>query len=464
MIKNASSNEFEESLKKTCDFMLKYRSQLPHLPVASSVSPNQILNQLPVSPPSSGESFDRILQDLESLIIPGLTHWQHPQFMGYFPSNSSDPSLLAEMLIATFGVQAMGWGTSPAATELEIRVLEWLRDALGLPKSFSGVIHDSASNSTLAAMVAAREKATQFSSNEEGMENHRLVAYASEEAHSSVEKAAKIIGIGRRYFRKIPTNSKQEIDLTILASTLEADVKNGLIPFFITGVFGTTGSTAIDNLAELAKISEKYKCWFHIDAAYAGAALLLPEMRDLARGVELCDSFVFNPHKWLLTHFDCSTFYVKDREQLINSFSILPEYLKTSDANTVVNFRDWGLGLGRRFRALKLWFVFRWYGLSGLQNHIRTHLSLGALLEELVRADPRFEVVAERKFNLVCFRLKNSDEENLALLQRINRSGRLFITHCRLNGKIALRIVPGSPLLEEKHVREAWQVIAALSQ
>lgn len=451
--------DYKEALKLVSQWMADYHDKVESFPVLSQVKPGDILNQLPRYPDQTSVSFEKIFNDFKSIIMPGLTHWQHPKFFGYFPANSSPPSVLAEMLIASMGVQGMSWATSPAATELEIRVLEWLRDLLGLSSHFTGVIQDSASSSTLIAMIVAREKISNFQINENGYLDHQLVAYCSDEAHSSIEKAAKIIGLGRKNLRKIPVNEWQEMDIDILEQFILEDIQSGKKPFFITGVFGTTGSTAIDPLNKISVIAKKYQLWLHIDAAYAGAALMLPEMRLLAEGINEADSIVVNPHKWLFTTFDCSTFFIRDKDLLVRSFSLLPEYLKTPEGDSVTNFRDWGLGLGRRFRSLKLWFVIRWYGKEGIQNMLRTHIEIAQKLESWIQEHPLFEVAAQRHFNLVCFRLKAGEAINMQLLQILNESGHLFLTHTKLNGKVVLRMVVGQTDVQERHVKEAWQRI-----
>ncbi len=457
------NNNLNNSLKIVTEWITQYQNEVKNYPVMSPLKFGDILEQLPKEPKESPEQFETIFNDFLSVIVPGITHWQHPKFFGYFPSNSSIPSLLAEMLTATLGIQAMSWITSPAATELEIRVMEWLRDLFSLPKSFHGVIQDSASSSSMIAVTAAREKATKYHTNNVGLANHTLVAYCSTETHSSIEKAIKIIGIGNNNLRKIPVNQDQQMNTDALQRCIEEDLQNGLTPFFIAGTFGTTGSTAIDPLKAIARISKKYDLWFHIDAAYAGTALLLPEIRLLAEGIEEADSIVINPHKWLFTTFDCSALFIRNKDLLLKTFSILPEYLKDHNLQDVVNFRDWGLGLGRRFRSLKLWFVIRWYGKLGLQSLIRSHIELGSKFEQLIKKDGRFEIAAKRQFNLVCFRLKATDEENIKLLNTINRSGKMFLTHTRLNGSIVLRAVLAQTNLTEDHVIEAWKEIQEMS-
>lgn len=453
------SDDFKAALETVSQWIADYHENRRDYPVRSAAKPGDVLKQIPVAPPIEEDSFERIFQDFKQIILPGVTHWQHPRFFGYFPSNSSPPSILAEMLIASLGVQCMSWASSPAATELEVRVMGWLREAMGLSADFSGVIQDSASSSTLIAIVVAREKISNFMINEGGYENRKLVAYCSSEAHSSIEKAAKIAGIGRRYLRKIPVDSDQRMRTDFLERAIEEDKQQGMQPFFVVGAFGTTSSTAIDDLSEIAKISKRHGLWFHVDAAYAGSALVLPEIRPLARGICDADSVVVNPHKWLLTTFDCSALFIKAQDLLIRTFEILPEYLKTPECESVINFRDWSLGLGRRFRSLKLWFVFRWYGLEQIYSLLRNHILLAERLENWIKEDARFEIVARRHFNLVCFRLKASDEKNKQLLAGLNESGKLFLTHTRLNDQYVLRLVVGQTDVTEEDVQGAWQEI-----
>jgi aromatic-L-amino-acid decarboxylase len=454
-----SQNNFSDVTSTVVNWMADYQARIRSFPVLSKVRPGEILEKLPTSPNLSPDCFDDMFSDFKDLILPGITHWQHPNFFAYFPANSSPPSIIAEMLIDTLGVQGMSWATSPAATELEIRMMKWLQEMFGLSPEFSGVIQDSASNSTMSAMIVAREKATDFSTNETGVTEQKLVAYCSSEAHSSVEKAAKMIGIGRQNLRKIAVNANQEMRVDLLIQAIEDDLKNGKRPFFMVGAFGTTGSTAVDDLKSISNVAKKYGIWFHVDAAYAGSALVLPEVRMLADGINQADSVVINPHKWLLTTFDCSAFFIKDRTALLKSFSILPEYLKTPEAESVTNFRDWGPGLGRRFRSLKLWFVIRWYGVTGIQNIIRNHISLSAELESWIRNDPRFEVMTKRQFNLVCFRLKSGDGASQKLLSILNQSGDMFLSHTRINGSFVLRLVIGQTDVTAEDVRQAWDKI-----
>ena len=391
--------------------------------------------------PGGGEG---ILEDLDRLILPGITHWQAPGFFAYFPCNASGPAIMGELLSAGLGVQGMLWATSPAATELETRMLEWLAQLIGLPAIFEGCIQGTASESTLVALLAARHRAGKGD----------LVAYASEQAHSSVLKAARIAGVE---LRNVPVRSDLSMDPAALDAMIAEDRARGRKPFFVCATVGTTSSTAIDPLPPLPP-----DLWLHVDAAYAGNACVCPEFRWMIEGVERADSFCTNPHKWLLTSFDCSAFWTRDRASLLGALSVTPEYLKTAHAGQVIDYRDWQVPLGRRFRALKLWFVIRHYGAEGLRAHIRRHVELAKLFEGWVREDPRFELCAERTLALVCFRKRGSDDENRALLDRVNASGRAYLSHTTLPGKgYTLRMAIGAPATDERHVREAWDLLRA---
>jgi len=462
------NSDFRKHAHELVDWMADYFEEVENYPVKPNVQPGDILQQLPEEAPEQGESFEAMLKDFREIIMPGMTHWESPKFMGYFPANKSYPSVLAEMITATLGAQCMSWLTSPAATELEERVMDWLRDLIGLPSSFTGVIEGTASTSTLCALLMAREKVSDFDINESGFSGEETyTVYCSAETHSSIEKDVKIAGFGRRNLRKIAVDEKFAMQPKALEEAIRSDLENGLKPTAVVATIGTTGSTAIDPLEEIGKICNKYDVFLHVDAAYAGTALLLPEMRWMNKGIEHADAFVFNPHKWMFTNFDCSAFYVQDEALLVRTFEIMPEYLKTPEDERVKNYRDWGIPLGRRFRALKLWFVLRSFGVEGLQNKIRYHITLAQDLKEQIAEHPHFELLAPVPLNTICFRFhpdhindeEKLDELNERLLNRIQESGKLFLTHTRLDGKYTIRIVLGNTNLEERHVREAWQFI-----
>jgi aromatic-L-amino-acid decarboxylase len=458
--------EFRRRGKEVVDWIADYYERIESLPVVSRAKPGEIRASLPKSAPQDGELFDAMLQDVEKLILPGITHWQSPNFFAYFPSNNSFPSILGDLLSSGVGVQGMLWATSPACTELETHVLDWLVEMLGLPEKFSsrssggGVIQDTASSSSLCALLAARERATNYASNERGCDG-RLVAYTSSQAHSSIEKAAKIAGLGRANLRLIEVDAKFALRPDALAAQIDRDCKAGLVPCFVCASVGTTSSNAVDPVREIAKICREHSIWLHVDAAMSGTAALCPEFRWIHDGVELADSYCFNPHKWMFTNFDCDCFYVADRAGLIKTLSVLPEYLrnKATESGAVFDYRDWHIPLGRRFRALKLWFVIRHYGVNGLRHHVKGHIELAQQFASWVKADNNFELAAPAPLNLVCFRHRGGDAANQAIMDRLNQSGDLYLTHTRLNDRLTLRMSIGQTQTELRHVQRAWQRI-----
>jgi aromatic-L-amino-acid decarboxylase len=461
-----SPEEFRHYGRTVVDWIADYYQRIESLPVLSQVEPGQIRASLPAEPPVHGEPFETILQDVEELILPGVTHWQSPNFFAFFPANASGPSLLGELLSAGLGVQGMLWATSPACTELETHVLDWLVDMMGLPGKFKstatggGVIQDSASSASLCALLAAREQATGYSSNERGCDG-RLIAYASSQTHSSVEKAVKIAGLGRENLRIIEVDDQFAMRPDALARQIERDRQADLTPCFVCATVGTTSSNAFDPLPEIGQICRREGIWLHVDAAMCGTAALCPEFRYIHDGLELADSYCFNPHKWMFTNFDCDCFYVADRGPLINALSILPEYLrnKATESGAVIDYRDWQVPLGRRFRSLKLWFVIRHYGLEGLRYHVRRHVGMAQEFAAWVEEDERFELAAPAPLNLVCFRHRGGDEINQGLLNRLNQSGDLYLTHTRLDGRLTLRFCVGQTHTESRHVERAWKQI-----
>ncbi|MFC2160097.1 pyridoxal phosphate-dependent decarboxylase family protein [Acidobacteriota bacterium] len=454
---------------KFIDWLADYFDDIEKYPVLSPEIPGSVINQLPENPPDEAESLETIFKDFKKIIVPGITHWQHPAWFAYFPANNSPPSVLAELLTAGLGAQCMVWQTSPAAAELEERVLEWLRQMIGLPAEMAGVIQDTASTATLVALLTAREKATNFESNQKGL-NTPLVIYISEEAHSSVDKGAKIAGYGAENIRRIPTDETFAMIPEKLEEALKADKDKGNFPACVVATLGTTSSTAVDPLLPIGQICREYGVWLHVDAAFAGSAAILPEMKWMIEGVEFVDSFVFNPHKWLLTNFDCSAYFVKDSGALIQTFEIYPEYLKTGMDAEVKNYRDWGIQLGRRFRALKLWFVLRSYGVQGLQKFIREHLRLAKLFESWIKKEEIFELMAPVNLSVVCFRMNNGqNEEQLTQLNKkfereLNKTGKVFLSHTSLRGKYVMRLAIGSRMTAERNVREAWDLIVATAR
>lgn len=448
------------------DWVADYMADVEKYPVTSQVKPGEISDRLPSRPPESPEPLEEIFEDFKEVILPGITHWQHPSWFGYFPANNSPASVLAEILTAGIGAQCMVWQTSPAAAELEDVVLEWLRQMLGLPEGMAGVIQDTASTATLCALLTAREKATEFESNQKGVRK-MLRVYASEETHSSIEKGVKISGYGKENLRYIPTDEVFALIPSQLEKAIVEDKKHGFIPACVVATIGTTSSTAIDPLAEIGKICRRYNVWLHVDAAFAGTAAILPEKRWILEGADFMDSFVFNPHKWMLTNFDCSAYFVRNPGALVRTFEIHPEYLKTGLDKKVKNYRDWGIQLGRRFRALKLWFVIRSYGIEGLQTVVREHIRLAQLFKDWVETHEHFELMAPVPLSLVCFRLSDGRDEdalnelNKRLLESVNSTGKVFLTHTTLRGKYTLRMAIGQRTTEERHVREAWEWIVS---
>ncbi|KAK0582374.1 hypothetical protein LWI29_024892 [Acer saccharum] len=455
------------------DFIADYYNSIESFPVLSQVQPGYLRKLIPDSAPNHPESLQNVLDDVQAKILPGVTHWQNPNYFAYYPSNSSVAGFLGEMLSAGLNIVGFSWITSPAATELEMIVLDWLGKMLKLPEHFlstgqgGGVIQGTASEAVLVVLLAARDKALR-KVGKNALE--KLVVYASDQTHASLQKACQIAGIHPENCRILKTDSSTNYSISpdLLTEAISHDLGVGLIPLFLCATVGTTSSTAVDPLLELGKISKSNEMWFHVDAAYAGSACICPEYRQYLNGVEETDSFNMNAHKWFLTNFDCSALWVKDRNALIQSLSTNPEYLKNkaSEANMVMDYKDWQIPLGRRFRSLKLWMVLRLYGLENLQCYIRNHIQLAEHFEALVAQDPRFEVVTPRIFSLVCFHLlphhNNEDDGNKLnhdLLDAVNTTGKIFLSHTVLSGKYILRFAVGAPLTEERHVNAAWKLL-----
>jgi aromatic-L-amino-acid decarboxylase len=455
-------DEFQSAGRALVDWIAEYYRRIESFPVQSRARPGEIRAMLPERPPERGEPFDAMLRDVERVVLPGVTHWQSPNFFGFFPANASGPAILGELLSAGLGVQGMLWATSPACTELETHVLDWLVEMLALPADRfrgNGVIQDTASSSTLCALLAARERATGFRTNERGCDG-RLTAYASTQAHSSVEKAARIAGLGSENLRLVEVDEGFAMRPDALAKQIEEDRRAGRTPCFVCATVGTTSSNAIDPLRAIGEVCRREGAWLHVDAAMSGTAALCPEFRWIHDGLELADSYCFNPHKWMFTNFDCDAFWVADRAALIRTLSVLPEYLRNraTESGAVIDYRDWHIPLGRRFRALKLWFTIRHYGVEGLRHHVREHVAIAQELARWVEADERFELAARPPLNLVCFRLREGgDEANQALLDRVNAEGAMFLTHTRLDGRLALRFSVGGTLTERRHVEAGWR-------
>ena len=469
--------DFRRYGHQAIDWIADYLGSIDERSVLSQVKPGDIAARLPAKPPESPESMAGILADLDNIIMPGITHWNHPAFFAYFGITGSGPGILGELLSAALNVNGMLWKTSPAATELEEVTLDWLRQMLGLAPEFKGVIMDTASISSMVAIAAARERVPGLRSRQEGLscrpDAPRLRLYVSEQAHSSVEKGAITLGIGQRGVCKIPTDDAFRMDAHALARAIEQDLAKGWLPFCVAATVGTTSTTSIDPIPEIAKICRRHNLLLHVDGAYGGLAAIVPEFRHVLDGCGQADSLVVNPHKWLFTPIDCSAFYVRQPEVLRRAFSLVPEYLKTDEQEAVTNYMDWGVQLGRRFRALKLWMVIRYFGREGLAARLREHIRLGQQLAGWVDKHPDFERTAPTPFSTVCFRARprrflqdNSpqtldylEEFNTAIMNAVNASGRAYLSHTKLGGQYTLRMAIGNLRTTEKHIRHAWELI-----
>jgi aromatic-L-amino-acid/L-tryptophan decarboxylase len=471
-----SADEFRKLGREAIDWIADYLENNDRYPVLAQVEPGQFASAIPESPPTQGEPMSDILADVESKVAPALTHWNHPSFFAYFATSASSPGILGELFSAAFDVKAMLWRTSPAAIELEQVTLSWLRQMMGLPESFDGIIYDTASVASMHALAAAREAAG-FNVREEGLSGRTdmplLTTYVSDQAHSSIEKAAIALGLGRRSVRVIPSDSEFRMDAAALARAIEKDKRQGHAPMSVVATVGTTSTTSIDPVPQIADICEKHKIWLHVDAAYAGSAAVVPEMEQVLAGCERADSLVTNPHKWLFTPFDLSVLYSPRLKVLREAFSLVPEYLRTTDAETVRNGMDYGIQLGRRFRALKLWFVIRYFGHDGLARRLAEHCRLAREFASLVDESPQWERLAPVPFSVVCFRAlqprepNESDETyerrlellNEEIMASVNSTGEVFMSHTKLKGKFAIRLAVGNIRTTEEHVRKAWDLL-----
>jgi len=475
--RHMSPQEFREHGRQVIDWIADYLETIESRRVRSQVTPGDVAAGLPEHPPEEPEPFAAVLADIDRVVMPGITHWQHPRHFAYFPANSSGPAILGDLLSAGLGVQGMLWITSPACTELETVVVDWLADLMDLPQRFrstaagGGVIQDSASSANLVALLAALQRISTGLVTTTGIRTRHTV-YVSSQTHSSMEKAARIAGVGADNVRVVGVDPvTQAMDPEQLRRLLDTDVAAGAVPTMVCATVGTTATTAIDPVAEIGPLCREFGIWLHVDAAYAGVAAICPELRWINDGVgEYADSYCTDPHKWLLTNFDCTAFWVADRVTLTGALSVLPEYLRNqaSESGTVLDYRDWQVPLGRRFRALKLWVVIRWYGAAGLRAHIRGHVTLAQEFASWVAADPRFEIVTPHPLSLVCFRplwtdlsLEAANPATMELLERLNASGELFLTHCSVNGVVALRMAIGAPSTQRHHVEQAWHAIQA---
>jgi aromatic-L-amino-acid decarboxylase len=449
------------------DRIADYFEEMESLPVLSQIEPGSLHNALPESAPETGEDFGEVLKDVDKLIFPAVTHWNHPNFHGLFSTSTSSVGVFGEMFAAAFDMKAMLWRTAPASTELEDVVLDWLRQMMGLPDHFEGIIYDTASVSTMHAIAAARERAG-LNVRELGMSGRTdlplMRVYTSEHVHSSIDKACITLGLGTRSLRKIAVNERFEMIPEALAEAIEEDIEAGYVPICVIPTIGTTSSSSIDPVDAIADICEKYGVWLHVDTAYAGSAAILPEMQHYFKGCERADSIVTNPHKWLFTPFDLSVLYCRDLNDLKQAFSLVAEYLKTSDESTVKNGMDYGIQLGRRFRALKLWFVIRYFGREGLIDRIREHCRLARLFASWIEESPNFELLAPVPFALVCFRacpagVEDLDALNERIMNEINSSGEAYLSHTKLNGIFTLRLSVGSIRVEERHLKKVWDIL-----
>src|SRR6266852_4981195 len=470
-----SAEEFRRFGHEIVDWIADYFEHIEELPVLAQIEPGDLKAQLPVSPPKNGESMAAILADIDRLIVPALTHWSHPSFFAYFATSTSAPGIFGELLSAAFDVKSMLWRTSPASTELEEVTLDWLRQMIGLDAGMSGFIYDTASVSSMHAIAAARE-GVELRIREEGMSGRTdlplLRVYASEQAHSSIDKGIITLGLGQRALRKIPTDSEFRMDPQALAAAIDEDKRAGFLPFCVVATVGTTSTSSIDPIPAIVSISEQHALWLHVDAAYAGSAAVVPELRHVLAGCERADSVAVNPHKWLFTPFDLSVLYCRHLDLLRRAFSLVPEYLRTPEQEKVRSGSDYGVQLGRRFRALKLWMIIRYFGHDGLAARIREHCRLAQLFASWIEKSPDWELLAPLPLALVCFRAcprregeteviraKRLDILNEAIMHGVNGTGKALLSHTRLNDTLTLRLSIGNIRTTEKHVREVWELL-----
>lgn len=460
-------DEFAQWGRQIADWGRDYHENLRDRPVRAQTRYGDIAAQLPKTAPEGPEAMEQIFGDFEKIVMPGMTHWQHPRFFAYFPANASPPSMLAEFLVTTLAAQCMLWQTSPAATEMETRMLEWLRDGIGLPDDFHGVIQDSASSATLAAVLVMRERATDWRGNEDGLNGQgRLRVYASAEVHSSVDRAVWVSGIGRNNLVRIPTKgATRSMDPTALAAVIKADREAGFIPAGIVACTGGTGTGACDDIAGVVSVAKAEGLYCHVDAAWAGAGMICPEFRSLWAGIEGADSVVFNPHKWLGAQFDCSAHFIRDPEALVKTLAMRADYLLTPGAEDVIDYSEWSIPLGRRFRALKLWFLMRSYGMEGLRNRLRNHVNWAEDLAEKLRAHRRFEIVTEPVLSLFTFKLTGVDSDGqLAFVERVNNDGRIYITQTRVGGDMVIRFQIGQFDCTKDDIDTGYNVLCELAE
>lgn len=463
MVEHMSSEEFRDAGYALIDWLVEYRETVESKPVYPEVGAGEIASLLPEQAPEVGEPFEALLTDLDRVVMPGVTHWQSPNWFAYFPANTSPPSVLAELVSAGLGLQGMLWSTSPVVTELEARVLDWLVDLMGLPQTWKstgpggGVIQMSASDATHAALVVARDRARDRAGPGE------MVVYVSDQAHSSIEKGCNIAGIG--HCRKIAVDAEFAMDAGALEAAVEEDIASGLLPIAVVSAVGTTATTAVDPIDVIGGIARRHEMWHHVDAAYAGTAMTCEEFRAYQPGLDAVDSYTFNPHKWMMVNFDCNILWVADREPLIDTMSILPPYLRNeaSESGAVIDYRDWHVPLGRRFRSLKLWWVLRWYGAEGIRSLVREHVRLAAVLADWLESDDRFELFAPHPFGLVCFTHRDGNDATRALARDLNASGRVAVTASNIDGVDFVRIAVGQTYTEQRHLEALWALIDDLA-
>ncbi|MAZ19363.1 MAG: aspartate aminotransferase family protein [Ahrensia sp.] len=463
-------SDFAEWGRKVSDWAVTYHEGLRDSPVRAQTKPGEVAAALPASPPDAAEPMDAIFADFETIVMPGITHWQHPRFFAYFPANAAPASVLAEYLVSTIAPQCMLWQTSPAATEMETVMLDWLRQSVGLPEGFAGVIQDSASSATLAAVLTMREKALSWDGNKSGLAGQKpLRIYCSREVHTSIDRAIWIAGIGEDNLRRIPvTGENRGMDAAALAAAIREDIAAGYKPAGIIACIGGTGVGAMDDLTAVMPVAREHGLYVHVDAAWAGAAMICPEFRHYWKGIDKADSVVFNPHKWLGAQFDCSAHFIRSPDDLVRTLAIQPEYLKTHGAEGIINYSEWSIPLGRRFRALKIWFLIRTYGLDGLRSMIRDHVKWSGALAERLRAEPDFEIVTDPVLSLFSFRYRRDsadpDTLNLALVTAINNDGRIYLTQTRVDGDLVIRFTAGAFSATEDDVKIAGDVIVEIAR
>jgi aromatic-L-amino-acid decarboxylase len=463
-----NSDEFRKAGYRIIDWVADYRANVESRPVMAKTAPGEIKAQLPASPPQQPESFDAIMNDLDRIVLPGITTWQHPRFFGYFPSGGSLASVLGDYVSSGLGVVGLAWQSSPALTEVEEVMMDWLRQMLGLSEQWSGVISDTASTSSLVALLCARERASNFSSSRGGLQSEPqpLIVYTSQHSHSSVEKAALLAGFGKAHVRIVPHDASYAMRPESLDAMIVEDRAGGRRPCAVVATTGTTTSTALDPLAAIGRVAQQHGVWMHVDAAMAGSAMILPECRWMWDGIESADSVIVNPHKWLGAVFDCTLYFVRDPEHLVRVMSTNPSYLKTAADSQVKNYRDWGVPLGRRFRALKLWFLIREQGVEGLQARLRRDIDNAKWLEREVTATPNWRVLAPVPLQTVCVRHEPAgisgdalDKHTLDWAARLNQSGEAYVTPAMLDGRWMVRVSIGAELTEREHVGELWSLM-----